>query len=218
MQKFFTVFPLIVLLCGCQLRWEDPRAEAAVDVYTALMQKKLPEPVTFSHAVAVAPPEIRADLRREFANLRCWRELSSIYRTLPQKDKYNHAVLSAELARINLNVLLGVPPGRQLEYDTAGAFAVPAELPALSRIEKAAMVTAGNGMSVEFLGRLHREYAIAVAAYDRAEHASDPAEKILCARDKVLGCVEIARCAGLSFPDPESVESAARRFDAFTSR
>lgn len=219
-MKFFVVAQLLslLLLCGCMIHWEDAAAERAAMIRKSLMQKDIPELITFSHAVAAAPPEKVFAVRREFARLHCAEKLITLYRDSGQTSKLNPAILSAETARINLNTLLGFHPGQKVKYDSAGAFDLPPELPPLDRVEKAAMLNAGEKDPVATLNRLHRVYAFTVAAYDREKHTPDAGERISAARDMALGAVDIAETAGLTVLSQETVESAARRVDAFTSR
>ena len=213
---------VLMLAGGCLVPCVDPAADAAVNRWNALERRDLPETLTpDGAAVRAVRPEHANQLRREFARLHRARQLEQLYRDPLRANQLREAVLEAECARIRLNALLGLRPDIRVKYDTEGAFAVPPELPDPVGTVKAALFAAPDA-APDAAALAH---ARAVAAYDAAEHAGTPEEKInrKCAR--VLAALDLADALNLPFTALGETETLARRFDKqlrdrerFTSR
>lgn len=203
-----------ILLGGCLIPYEDPAAARAVDAWEARDGRGLPRPLKFDPTLSRLPREKNHAARREFARLLRARELEKLYRSPLRADELRAAVLEGECARIRLNTLLGINPAVKLDYDPAGAFAVPPELPdPVSAAKAALMLAPPDAASEAVLEAVALAHARAVAACDAAEHAATPEAKIVTQCDRVLAALDLADALGLPFTALGEVEVLAARFD-----
>ena len=207
-----------LLLAGCLIPYEDTAegrsAVRAVDAWDSRVKTDLPPRVTMEWLLTRLPRQKSGSARCEFARLLRARELAKRFRSPLRPDELRAALLAGECARIRLNTLLGVRPDAKIDYDPAGAFAVPPELPDPESAAKAALVLRDDDRPVEsVLERVALAHARAVAAYDAAGHAASPEEKIdrECAR--VVAVQDLADALGLPFDKLNEVETLAGRFD-----
>ena len=203
-----------LLLGGCIVPYEDPAADRAVEAWNAGKRTDLPRRVTMDWMLARLSRRECGLARREFARLLRARELAKLYRSPLRADGLRAALLDGERARIRLNTLLGVRPDVKIDYDPAGAFAVPPELPDPESSAKAALMLRDEADSPKaVLERVALAHARAVAACDAAEHADTPETKIDRAFDRAVAVQDLADALGIYFTAWNEVEVLAGRFD-----
>lgn len=204
------------MLCGCLISNTDRAAARAVRTYTRLQQRKIPEKLTFTEALSRCAQQQHNQLRRDFAGLHRAQELTKLYRKPLQMDDLRQALLDAEKARLRLNHSLKFLPETPIKYDTAGAFDVPAELPDVTKFEKAVLIADSDcRTALTRLAEIRRLHAEAVAAYDAVLHAATPAARIESSYQRLCRCADLADAAGTTLAGLPEITAAANRFDAY---
>lgn len=216
MIRKFCFAALACTLCGCMITNNDRAAAKAVKTYSALKKKKAPEKLTVAEVLTQCDSAMHNQLHRDLAKLHWAKELAKLSRDPLQMDDLRQALLDAEQARISLNYALGFLPEIQIVYDTAGAFDVPPELPAVTKFEKALLIAdCSRDSALPRLATIRRFHADAVAAYDAEAHAANATERISRQYQRLLRCADLADAAGTTLADLQEVTAAADRFDAF---
>jgi hypothetical protein len=216
MIRKFCFAALACALCGCMVTNNDRAAAKAVKTYAALQEKKTPAKLTVAEVLTRCDSAMHNQLHRDLAKLHRAKKLADLFRDPLQMDNLRQALLDAEQARISLNYELGFLPEVQIVYDTTGAFDVPAELPAVTKFEKALLIAdCSRDSALTRLATIRRLHADAVAAYDAEAHAANETERISRQYLRLLRCADLADAAGTTLADLHEITAAADRFDAF---
>ena len=204
---------LALLLGGCIVPYEDPRAEKALSRWetfsdaprTLTLEAALPRTKNFREA---------NEARRQFALLRRAKLREEKYRSPLRADELRAAILAGECARIRLNTLLGFRPDAQVAYDTEGAFDVPGELPAPVDAAKAALMTDDPAVPPRTtLERVALAHARAVAAWDAAAQTADPETKTDRECTRILAALDLADALAIPLTGFSGIPGMAGRFD-----
>jgi len=196
MRKYLFMLPVLFFTAGCLQFSHDPAAEKAAAVSLEL-HKHLPSGrVALDDALKLAPAAKHPAIRGAFAQLLC---------ASGRKD--NLAMLKAEKARIELNVLLGFLPEDIIAYAPGGALDCPAEIPAVTAVEKAALICRPDAEPLEMLRKLRLTHLEAVYALNRH-----------CPCTYVRHCIDLADIAGVDFNEIYDLSEYEKRFDDAMSR
>ena len=210
---------LAITLCGCMLTNYDRAAENAVKTYDSLRRGNVPETLTVAGVLSRCDSSMHNSVCRELARLHYARERAKSYRIPMKENELRTALLDAEKARISLNCLLGFLPEEKINYDTAGAFDVPQELPDVTVFEKAVLLaSADRETALNRLKQIRFIHADAVAAYDAVLHTVSPAQRCAAEYLRVISCIQLADAAGTTLANMTEINAAAKRFDAYKSQ